>query len=72
MKILAGVLTELVNIIVIIQSEDVACVVQNYISFGIISDIDNNVAESIFSLDLEELENAKVMYPVTQNYIRDW
>lgn len=44
MKFFAGVFTEIVNILMIVQSESVADVVQNFISLGIISEIDNNVA----------------------------
>jgi hypothetical protein len=44
MKFTAGFATEIVNILMIVQSEDVAGVVQNFISLGIISEIDNNVA----------------------------
>ena len=41
MKFVAGFATEIVNILMIVQSEDVATVVQNFICLGIISEIDN-------------------------------
>lgn len=72
MKFLAGVLTEVVNILMIIQSENVSDVVQNFISLGIISEIDNSVAESMFSLNLGEMEEHPILFPVTQLYVYDW
>ena len=41
LKLTAGYLTEIVNLIVIVTSHDIQCVVQNYVSFGIIASIDN-------------------------------
>ena len=64
MKALAGLYTEVVNIIVIVQSESVQDVVQNYIGFGIISDIDNMISDSIFQLDTDEILRASIMFPV--------
>lgn len=64
MKVSAGLYTEIVNIIVIVQSESVQDVVQNYVGFGIISDIDNMISDSIFQLDTDEILRAQIMYPV--------
>ena len=72
MKFFAGVFTEIVNILMIVQSENVADVVQNFISLGIISEIDNNVAESMFSFNLGEMEENPIEFPAKQLYVYDW
>ena len=45
---------------------------QNFISLGIISEIDNNVAESMFDLNLGEMEENPISFPETQLYQSDW
>lgn len=47
LKLLGGVLTELINIYIIIQAESIEDVVKDFIALGIIAEIDNLMSLSI-------------------------
>ena len=64
MKFVAGVFTEIMSIIMIMSSDDIADVVKDFIAFNIIKEIDNMMVMTVSNLDIEkEFEKADITYP---------
>ena len=67
MKCLGGLITELVNVFIIVQSQTIEDVVKDFIAFGIISEIDDLMASMLCGgTGVEsEIEEAEVYFPRT-------
>ena len=65
MKALGGLITELVNVFVIVQSQTIEDVVKDFIAFGIIAEIDDLMAFTLCGgTGVEpEIEEANVYFP---------
>ena len=64
MKIMAGMLTEFTNILVICQSTSVEFVIKDFIAFGFITEVDNLMVQTVQSFDIQEdIDNAGIVYP---------
>ena len=64
MKLFGAVGTEFICIMTICNSESLSDIVMDYIAFGIISEVDNLIAGSVFNHDIEgEIAETKVEYP---------
>jgi hypothetical protein len=57
MKIITGLLTEWVNIIILTESKLIKDVVANFIAMGILCEIDNMIGESLPFANIEEEVN---------------
>jgi hypothetical protein len=54
MKLFGGGICEIVNIMVIVQSTTILDVIKDYVAFGIIAEIDDIVASTLFGINIEE------------------
>jgi hypothetical protein len=61
MKLSGGMFTEILNIVVISSSQDVPDVVQDYIVYGFIFEIDDYMATTVTTMDVA----AEVDYPIS-------
>jgi hypothetical protein len=62
-KLVGGILCEVMNILVMIQSDNVGDVVKDFIAFGIISEIDDILDAIVMTIDSDELiANNKIFY----------
>ena len=60
---MGGYLTEWVNILLMLESESSAEVVQNFIAMGVIADVDNIIGATLKNVDIEEeCGNANIYY----------
>lgn len=51
------------NILIIIQSETIGDVIKDFIAFGIIAEIDDIMAATLYTLEVdEEIDNADITY----------
>ena len=67
MKITAGLLTESMNILIIVQSQTIEGCIKDFIAFGFISEIDNMMMKTITSIDGPfEIEDSGIAYPKKQ------
>ena len=70
MKMVAGVFTEIMSVIMIMSSTDIADVVKDFIAFNVIKEIDNMMVMTVSNCDVEaEFDKADITYPESQNYI---
>jgi hypothetical protein len=71
-KLLGGGFCEIINILIILQSESITDVIKDFIAFGIIADIDNIMAATLFSTDVEAvIEEAAITYPKSQRFTKN-
>jgi hypothetical protein len=64
MKLVAGVFTEIMSVIMIMSSTDIADVVKDFIAFNVIKEIDNMMVMTVSNCDVEkEFEKADITYP---------
>ena len=58
MKLMAGLLTECTNILIIVQSTSIEDVIKDFIAFGFICEIDDLMVQTVTSINCEEdIEN---------------
>ena len=62
MKIITGLLTEWVNIIILTESTSIQDVVANFIAMGILCEIDNMIGDSLPFANIEEEINAENLF----------
>ena len=68
MKFTAGLLTEITNVLIIIQSGTIEDVIKDFIAFGFICEIDNLMISTVTSINCsEDIGNAGVAYPKKQS-----
>ena len=61
MKLVGGLFTEFINILVIVQSSSIEDVVKDFIAFGIIAEIDNLLSDTLRGYDVDKtIEEANV------------
>lgn len=64
MKGVSGGFTEVMSIILIMNSDDIADVVKDFIAFNIIKEIDNMMVMTVSDTNIEEeFDKAKITYP---------
>lgn len=67
MKFLAGLTTEITNVLIIIQSTDIESVIKDFIAFGFIVEIDDLMISTVTSINCEEvIGNSGIGYPKKQ------
>ena len=71
LKLGGGILTELINIYIIIQAESIEDVVKDFIALGIVAEIDNLMSLSIRESLVREVAESNITYPIWVNQIQD-
>lgn len=69
LKLFGGILTEFINIYIIIQSESTEDVVKDFIALGIVAEIDNLMSMSIKESLVREVAESDITYPIWVNHI---
>ena len=67
MKFTAGILTEVTNVLIIIQSGTIEDVIKDFIAFGFICEVDDMMCSTVTIIDPSEvIENTCIAYPKKQ------
>lgn len=80
MKFTAGLLTEITNILIIVQSKDIENCIKDFIAFGFICEIDDLILNTVTSIDCnDEINRAGIAFPKKQflktfydSYVEIW
>ena len=70
MKVLGGLVCEVANILVIVQSETVGDVIKDFIAFGIIQEIDDIIASTVGGTQ-DPITDQPLEFPASQKFISD-
>ena len=67
MKYTSGLLTEVTNIMIIVQSETIEDVIKDFIAFGFICEIDNMMISTVTSINCsDEIAKSGIVFPKNQ------
>lgn len=70
MKFAGGITTELISIYIIVQQQNMSELLMDFISFQVISEIDDMMALTLKNINVQDLiRNADIHYPKSQNFI---